>query len=86
MTTEIADTIRDFLKKRFDISEGDPAFDHDTHLFDYGYVDSFGAVELTEFVERTFGIEVRDSDFVVHPLNTVNEIASFVAGRRSGSV
>lgn len=86
MTQDIAKQIRDFLIDRFDIPEGDADFNDDVHLFDYGYVDSFGAVELTEFVEKTFSIEVKDADFIVHPLNTVTEISTFVAQRQAGTV
>ena len=58
----------------------------DVHLFDYGYIDSFGAVELTSFVENKFSIKISNSDLVIHPLNTINEIAEFVFKRRGGEI
>lgn len=83
---EAAKKIEAFLRERFDVAPDDPDFDGDVHLFDYGYVDSFGAVDLTLFVETTFGISIEDSDFIVHPLNTINEIATFAVRRASGEV
>jgi len=80
----IEHAIEAFVRERFEVSPEDSEFSRDLHLFDYGYVDSFGAVELTQFVESRFGIEVRDTDFVVHPLNTVAEIAEYVVKRRQG--
>jgi len=76
-------TLKDFIERRFAISHDDPDFNEDVHLFQYGYIDSFGAVELTQFVEHTFGIQVNDSDLIVYPMNTVREIAAFVVGRQT---
>ena len=84
--TQIVDQLRSFIQERFEVSETDPGFSNDVHLFDYGYVDSFGAVELNSFVERTFAIKVTPSDLIAFPLNTIQEIATFIARRRAGEV
>jgi acyl carrier protein len=83
---EISERLRRFIVERFEISTSDPDFTDDIHLFDFGYVDSFGAVDLTRFVESTFGVEVTTSDMVAYPLNTIGEIATFVARRRNGEI
>jgi len=83
-TDAIARTIEQYLREKFKIDSTDREFDADVHLFDYGYVDSFGAVDLTLFVESTFGITISNSDLVLYPLNTVNEIARFVVKRQKG--
>lgn len=80
----IMDRLRTFIREQFKVPPSDKEFTDDVHLFDYGYIDSFGAVELTTFVETTFGIQVTQSDLVACPLNSVREIASFVQKRRSG--
>jgi acyl carrier protein len=82
----IATKIRDYICERFQIPAGDADFTDDVHLFDFGYVDSFGAVELTSFVENQFDLKISEGDMVVHPLNTVNEIATFVTRRRNGDI
>lgn len=78
--------IRNFIRTRFKVPDNDADFTDDVHLFDFGYVDSFGAVELTSFVEKEFGIKISESDMVVHPLNTVNEIAGFAQKRQKGEL
>lgn len=83
---EAAGKIREFVRSRFEIPENDSEFNDDVHLFDYGYVDSFGAVELTRFVENEFAIEISASDLVAYPLNTVREIADFAIKRRNKEV
>jgi D-alanine--poly(phosphoribitol) ligase subunit 2 len=83
-TDEIARRIEEFIREKFKINQADAEFNADVHLFDYGYVDSFGAVQLTVFVESTFGIKISNSDLVLHPMNTINEIAQFVVRRQKG--
>jgi acyl carrier protein len=83
---EIKSKLRKFIRERFNVSENDADFTDDVHLFDYGYIDSFGAVELTENVEKDFSITIKQSDFIVHPMNTVSEIAAFVKGRQEGVI
>jgi methoxymalonate biosynthesis acyl carrier protein len=84
--TQISAELRSFVKSEFKIPEDDADFDDDVHLFDYGYVDSFGAVTLTTFVESSFDTRITESDLIAFPLNTIREIATFVAKRKSGAV
>jgi methoxymalonate biosynthesis acyl carrier protein len=84
--TEIVHLLRNFIQERFKIPEKDPDFSDDVHLFNYGYVDSFGAVELNSYVEKTFAIKVTTTDLIAFPLNTIQEIATFIARRRAGEI
>ena len=83
---DIAAQTESYIRQRFSVSEADPDFTRDVHLFDYGYIDSFGAVELTTHLETTFDIEIDPQDFLLHAMNTVNEIAAFVRGRAAGEI
>jgi D-alanine--poly(phosphoribitol) ligase subunit 2 len=82
----VAKELETFIRAKYEVRDDDRDFDRDVHLFDYGYVDSFGAVALTSFVETTFGIKITDADLVIRPLNTINEISGFVVKRRKGEV
>jgi methoxymalonate biosynthesis acyl carrier protein len=83
---EIIRELRHFVQERFKVPENDPDFSDDVHLFDYGYVDSFGAVELTSFVKGRYSVEVTGSDLIAFPLNTIRDIASFVLKRSNGEI
>ena len=83
---DIKQNLRDFIVQRFTVPAGDPEFTDDVHLFDYGYVDSFGAVELVEFVQEQFGVQVSQADLMAYPMNTINEIATFVLLRKRGEL
>lgn len=85
-TDEITSELRSFIRKRFGVPESDPDFNDDVDLFNYGYIDSFGAVELTTFIENQFSIRLSESDWVALPLSTIKEISSFVLARRKGEL
>jgi len=74
-----------FVRGRFDVAADDPDFGDDVHLFDYGYLDSFGAQALIEHLEKTYQIQITDTDLVKFPLNTLTEISQFVIDRQRGA-
>lgn len=76
----ITETISGFIREKFDIGD-DPDFTNDVHLFNEGFVDSFGAVEIIHFVEETYGIEITQKDITLFPMNTVEEIAAVVESK-----
>lgn len=82
---EVMQRLRTYIQERYCIPLGDTEFTEDVHLFDYGYVDSFGAVDLISFVETSFGTPVTQSDLILYPLNTIREIATFVVNRTEGA-
>ena len=77
---EIEQVIYDFIKENFSIGD-DPDFTPDVHLFDAGLVDSLGALEIVEFAETHWNIEITQRDLTLYPMNTVEEIAAVVASK-----
>lgn len=76
----VSETISEFIKEKFEIGD-DPDFNNDVHLFNEGFVDSFGAVEIVHFVEETYNIEITQKDITLYPMNSVNEIAAVVESK-----
>ena len=74
---EIKNTLREFIRDKFDIGD-DPDFTDDVHLFNEGFVDSFGAVEIIHFIEQTYSVQITQKDITLYPMNTVEEIAEVV--------
>jgi acyl carrier protein len=83
---QVTSDLRGFIRERFGIPENDSDFNDEVDLFNYGYIDSFGAVELTSFIENRFSIRLTESDWVAFPLSTINEISSFVSKRHKGEL
>jgi D-alanine--poly(phosphoribitol) ligase subunit 2 len=83
---DIKNALRVYIVKHYAVPPGDADFNDDVHLFDYGYIDSFGAVELVAFVQQAFGVAVSTTDMMAYPMNTINEIATFVSLRQKGEL
>jgi acyl carrier protein len=73
--------IREFICNSFFITDAATFFDSDS-LLDQGIVDSTGIMELIEFLQRKFGVEVADGDMTPDNLDTVDRIVSFVERKR----
>jgi acyl carrier protein len=62
------------------------AIDPRSHLFDFGYLDSFRSAELLAFVERRFGVQVPEMQ-LVGKLCTVDALSRHIGesgvGRRN---
>jgi acyl carrier protein len=75
---EIANTIEAFIRQRFRVVAGDSGFSRDAHLFEGGFVDSAGVVELLMFVESTWGVALEDEHIFSDRFTTINGIAEIV--------
>ena len=76
---EIADVIERFIRQEFRIIE-DGASLRDAHLFESGYVDSAGVVELIAFLESRFEISLGDEHVFSDQFTTINGVAGIVMG------
>lgn len=72
--------LRNYIIEEFGI-EDDPDFTDDAHLFDMGFLDSLGATQVIVFIEEKFDIEITQKDLILHPMNTVNEIALVIESK-----
>lgn len=61
------------------MSDDDPAFTREAHLFDGGFVDSIGLVQLITFLESTFDIAVDEDMLMSEDFTTVGGISALVA-------
>jgi acyl carrier protein len=79
---EIAGVIERFIRQDFRIIDTSPSL-RSTHLFESGYVDSAGVVELIAFLESTFKIRLDDDQVFSDDFTTINGIAAIVEGMTS---
>jgi acyl carrier protein len=81
---DAATAIEAFIRQHFRIVPDDPQFSRDAHLFEGGYVDSAGVVELLLFVESTMGVSLEDEQIFSDRFTTINGIAEMLhAGSRT---
>ena len=74
---EIASVIERFIRKQFRIDDTVPSLG-DAHLFESGFVDSAGVVELIAFLEATFKIRLDDDHVFSDEFTTIHGIAAIV--------
>lgn len=55
--------------------------EEDTPLVTSGIVDSAGVIEVVEFVERRFGVQVADADISLANCNTLRGLSDLVERR-----
>ena len=80
---EIASVIERFIEKQFRIVDTVPEL-RDTHLFESGFVDSAGVVELIAFLESTFKISLGDDQVFSEDFTTINGISAIVGTMTPG--
>jgi len=55
----------------------------DDKLISSGLVDSFSLVDLSIFVEDTFGVHIEDTELNADTFDTLNELANLILQRQS---
>lgn len=70
--------IERFLRMRFRIAPDDAGFTRQVNLWEEGYVDSVGVVEVIEFLERTFTVRIPDDALFSPEFTCVDGMAGFV--------
>jgi acyl carrier protein len=81
---DTAAAIEAFVRRQFRIIDNDPRFSRDAHLFEGGYVDSAGVVELLMFLESTFNVTLGDDQIFSDEFTTINGISAILASLETG--
>lgn len=71
--------IRSFLFNNFLFDAKESALDNDTSFLDQGIIDSTGVLELVQWLEETFAIKIEDEELIPENLDSVNQLAQFMA-------
>jgi acyl carrier protein len=81
---EAARLIEGFIREEFHVHPADGRFTRDTHLYDAGFVDSTGVVELIAFIESIVGVEIPDDELFSDAFTTINGISGVVQRLSNG--
>jgi len=77
-SSEIVDTIIDYLKK------GNPMYNDlqeiplDQSLVELGYMDSFGVIDMVTFLEGNYSISIKDDEITKEKFGSINKMAKLV--------
>jgi acyl carrier protein len=75
----IAERIEKFLREQYLIADDDPGFTHTVDIYESGYVDSIGVVELLAFIDEEFGVDIPEEELLSDEFSNIDGIARIVA-------
>lgn len=75
----IKDQISDFMSHSFSGAK----IAHDQDIFEAGFGNSMFAMQLVNFVETTFGIEVDSDDLDIDNFRSIDRVATLVQRKRA---
>jgi acyl carrier protein len=79
--SDLKKQIRAFIVQNFIVEKATDLKDNDS-LLQLQIVDSTGFLELIHFIEETFAVKVADDEMVPENLETIDNIAQFIARKR----
>lgn len=75
MTEEMTkETVREFFGRAFE----NRRVEDDQDIFAHGFGNSLFALQLVEFIESAFGIEIGNEDLEIENFSSINRIAELV--------
>jgi acyl carrier protein len=75
---EVAERIESYVRVQFRVAVADTRFSRSLPLFEAGYVDSVGVVELLAFLAEEFAINLPDDALMSDEFSTIDGIAAII--------
>lgn len=79
----IIETLKSFLERSRRVRR-DQLVNEDDSLLGRGIIDSLAIMELTAFIETTFGIKIGDSDLVPENFDSLSAIKRYIEAKLLG--
>ena len=79
------DVVRKIRAHIFEVAflDDEESLANDASFLEEGVIDSTGMLELVVWVQNTFDIEIDDQELIPENLDSVDNLAAFVAGKKS---
>lgn len=75
------DTIRSFIFENFLFDADETALNNNDSFLEQGIIDSTGVLELVNWLEETYGIQVDDMELIPENLDSVNRLSAFIENK-----
>jgi len=82
-TNEIQKRIREFIVETFLFGEDAEDLKSDDSFLETGLIDSTGILELIQYLEEAFEIEIEDEEMIPENLDSLDNATQFVTRKRS---
>ena len=80
---EIQKQIREFIVETFLFGEDAEDLKDDDSFLETGLIDSTGILELIQFLEESFEIEIEDEEMIPENLDSIARVTGFVGSKVS---
>lgn len=77
---DVSSQVRKFIIENF-LFEDNGDLHEDTSFLENGIIDSTGVLELIDFLEKTFGINVEDQEMVPENLDSIGRVAAYLRSK-----
>jgi acyl carrier protein len=75
----VKDILKDFICKNFLFTSDAVNIEDDTSFLESGIVDSTGILELIDFLEEKFEIQIENREVIPENLDSLNNIERFIS-------
>ena len=83
MDTQIREELTEFIVANYLFGDAARGPRDDDSLVEEGIIDSTGILELIEFLESHFEVEVSESEIVPDNLGSISNLTEFIMSKRS---
>lgn len=80
---DLKSKIRRFIVDNFLFGSEEEPFGDDDSFLEKGIIDSTGVLELIQYIEEHFNIQVEDDELVPENLDSLNNVSAFIM-RKTG--
>lgn len=80
---ELKEKVRDFISENLIVFDDDAEFTDEDNIFEMGFVNSIFAMKLVGYIEEEFGFRVENDDLNISNFSSVNNIVTFVEGKKN---
>jgi acyl carrier protein len=81
---EIQKQVSEYLAENFLFGEEGAVIGGDDSFLEIGLIDSTGILELIQFLEESFGIEIDDEEIIPENLDSIKRVTRYVGSKRKG--
>jgi acyl carrier protein len=80
----IRHTVREFIVENFLFGDREYLFKDSESFIESGIIDSTGILELIEFLEATYNIQIQDDELLPENLDSLENVEAFIHKKRNG--
>jgi acyl carrier protein len=83
--SEIQETLKQFVVSNFFLDLTTMPLENDTSFLESGIIDSTGILEVINFIQERFAIEMADDELLPENLDCIKNISTYILRKKAGT-